>query len=172
MRSLQNLASLLQLIKVSKVERIIIVIGEITKFWAEFLVLNFLTTMNCSPWVQREIWPKLKVAISPKPESSRPPKLVCMHLASSSTCINFLSRFYLIQFFHYHKIGVHALHIYLYLHEFFELILIDWNFWWPWTIYIVHSPKGNLAIFESSGISETRKVTPTKINVQTCYINA
>ena len=31
--------------------------------------------------------------------------------------------------------------------------------------------KGNLAIFESSGISETEKVTPTKISVHVCYIN-
>ena len=31
--------------------------------------------------------------------------------------------------------------------------------------------RGNLAIFESSGISETRKDTPTKIGVNACYIN-
>ena len=31
--------------------------------------------------------------------------------------------------------------------------------------------KGNLAVFESSGISETRKDTPTKIGVHACYIN-
>ena len=31
--------------------------------------------------------------------------------------------------------------------------------------------KGNLAVFESSGISETGKVTPTKIGVHVCYIN-
>ena len=31
--------------------------------------------------------------------------------------------------------------------------------------------KGNLAIFESSGISETRRDTPIKIGVHTCYIN-
>ena len=31
--------------------------------------------------------------------------------------------------------------------------------------------KGNLAIFESSNISETREVTPTKIGVDACYIN-
>ena len=31
--------------------------------------------------------------------------------------------------------------------------------------------KGNLAVFESSGISETRKGTPTKIGVHACYIN-
>ena len=31
--------------------------------------------------------------------------------------------------------------------------------------------KGNLAIFESSGISLTEKVTPTKIGVCACDIN-
>ena len=31
--------------------------------------------------------------------------------------------------------------------------------------------KGNLAVFESSSISETKKVTPTKIGVQACDIN-
>ena len=30
---------------------------------------------------------------------------------------------------------------------------------------------GNLAVFESSNISETRKLTPTKIGVHACYIN-
>ena len=32
--------------------------------------------------------------------------------------------------------------------------------------------KGNLAVFESSDISETGKTTPTKIGVHACYINA
>ena len=31
--------------------------------------------------------------------------------------------------------------------------------------------KGKLAVFESSNISETREVTPTKIGVLVCYIN-
>ena len=31
--------------------------------------------------------------------------------------------------------------------------------------------KGNLAVFESSGISGTREITPTKIGVHVCYIN-
>ena len=30
---------------------------------------------------------------------------------------------------------------------------------------------GNLAVFESSGISETGEVTPIKIGVHACYIN-
>ena len=31
--------------------------------------------------------------------------------------------------------------------------------------------RGNLGIFESSNISETGEVTPTKIGVNVCYIN-
>ena len=31
--------------------------------------------------------------------------------------------------------------------------------------------KGNLVFFESSNISETGEVTPTKIGVDACYIN-
>ena len=31
--------------------------------------------------------------------------------------------------------------------------------------------KGNLAVFESSSISETEEVTPTKIGVNVCYIS-
>ena len=31
--------------------------------------------------------------------------------------------------------------------------------------------RGNLAVFESSNISETEEVTPTKIGVDVCYIN-
>ena len=31
--------------------------------------------------------------------------------------------------------------------------------------------KGNLAIFESSNISETREATPTKIGMHACDIN-
>ena len=31
--------------------------------------------------------------------------------------------------------------------------------------------KGNLAVFEGSNISETKKATPTKIGLHACYIN-
>ena len=55
-----------------------------------------------SPWSEREIWLFLKVAISPKAEWPRPPKLVCMHLTSSYTCMIFLSRFQSIEFFDDH----------------------------------------------------------------------
>ena len=64
--------------------------------------LNFLMTMDYSPWLEREIWPFLKVAISPKPEWPCPPKLVCMHLTSSYTCMIFLSRFLMIELFDDH----------------------------------------------------------------------
>ena len=54
--------------------------------------------MDYSPWSERKIWPFLKEAISPKPERPCPPKLVCMHLTSTPTCMNFLSRFYSVLF--------------------------------------------------------------------------
>ena len=60
-------------------------------------------TMDYSPWSEGEIWPFLKVAISPKLERSRPSKLVCMHLTSISTCMNFLSHFRSIKFFDDHE---------------------------------------------------------------------
>ena len=40
---------------------------------------------------EREIWPFLRVAVSPKLESSRPPKLVYMHVTSTPICMNFLN---------------------------------------------------------------------------------
>ena len=55
-----------------------------------------------SPWVEREIWPFLKVAISPKPEESHPPKLVYINLISIPICMNFLSQFRSIKFFDDH----------------------------------------------------------------------
>ena len=59
-------------------------------FWADSDRLKFLMTMDYSPWVEREIWSFLKVPISPKPERVCSPKLVCMHVTSIHTCINFL----------------------------------------------------------------------------------
>ena len=50
--------------------------------------------IDYSPWVERENWPFLKAAISPKPERSHPP-----------------------------KIGVYVCYINPYLHDFFEPIL-------------------------------------------------
>ena len=71
-------------------------------FLSQFQCIKFLMTMDYSPWVEKEIWPFLKVAISPKPERSWPPKLVCMHLTSTPTCMNFLSQFRSIKFFDDH----------------------------------------------------------------------
>ena len=100
-------------------------------------------TMDYSPWVEGEIWPFLKVPISPKPERSHPPKLVCIYVTSTPTCMIFLSRFRLIKYFDDHglyfgstniseteevtptKIGVHVCYINTYLHDFFDPILID-----------------------------------------------
>ena len=59
-------------------------------------------TMDYSPWSEGEIWPFLKVAISPKLERSRPSKLVCMHLTSIPTCMNLLSHFRSIKLFDDH----------------------------------------------------------------------
>ena len=59
-------------------------------------------TMDYSPWSEKENWPFLKVAVSPKSEKVHPPKLVCMHLTSIHTCMNFLSQFRSIKFFDDH----------------------------------------------------------------------
>ena len=109
--------------------------------------------MDYSPWSEREIWLFLKVAVSPKPERSRPPKLVYMHVTSITICMNFLGQFRSIKFLmtmdyspwvereiwpflkvavspkpkrpHPPKIGLDELDINPYLHEFFEQIPID-----------------------------------------------
>ena len=96
-------------------------------------------TMDYSPWVEREIWPFLRVLVSPKPESSHPPKLACMYVTSTPTCMILLRRFRSIKFFDDHGLSM--------------------------------GRKGKLAIFESSSISETGEVMPTKIGVHACYIN-
>ena len=59
-------------------------------------------TMDYSPWSEREFWPFLRVAVSPKPERPRPPKSMYMHVTSMPTCMNFLSQFRLIKFFDDH----------------------------------------------------------------------
>ena len=56
-------------------------------------------TMDYSPWSERKIWQFLKVAISPKAERLRPPKLVWIHVTSIPTGINFLGRFRSMKFF-------------------------------------------------------------------------
>ena len=59
-------------------------------------------TMDYSSCPKREFWPFLRVAVSPKPRRSHPPKLVYMHVTSTPTCMNFLSRFRLIDSFDDH----------------------------------------------------------------------
>ena len=59
-------------------------------------------------WSEREMWPFLRVVVSPKPERSRPPKLVYMYVTSIPTCMNFLSRFQAIKFFDDH--GLYIVH--------------------------------------------------------------
>ena len=69
-------------------------------FLSSFRLIKFFDDYGLySPWSERENWPFLKVAISPKLEMQHPPKLVCMHLTSIPTCMNFLSSFQLIKFF-------------------------------------------------------------------------
>ena len=60
-------------------------------------------TIDYIVMVGNENRPFLKVAISLKPKRVCPPILVCMHVTSISTCMNFLSRFQSIKFF-----GVHG----------------------------------------------------------------
>ena len=69
---------------------------------SQFRLIEFFDDHGYSPWSEREIWPFLKVAISPKPEKIHLPKLVCMHATSIPTSINFLSQFRLIEFFDDH----------------------------------------------------------------------
>ena len=71
-------------------------------FLSQFRLIEFLMTMDYSPWSEGEIWPFLKVAVSPKPKKSCPPKLVYMHATSIYSCLKFLSRFRLIEFFDDH----------------------------------------------------------------------
>ena len=99
------------------------------------------STMDYSPWSKREFWPNLKLAIIISKTGEATPT----------------------------KLGVHAFHFNLYLHEFFEPILI-------FDLHgIVHGPKGNFCHFEGktkwSNISETREATPTKIAVHAFDIN-
>ena len=65
-------------------------------------------TMDYSPWSEEENWPFLKVAVSPKREKLHPPKLVHMHLTSTYTSMNFLSRSRSIKFFDDHGLIVHG----------------------------------------------------------------
>ena len=100
--------------------------------------------MDYSPWSEREISLFLRVAVSPKPERSHPPKSVYMHVTSMPTCLNFLSQFRSIKFF-----GDHGLYS-------------------PW------SKRKNWPFLKGTKMSynsETGEATPTKIGVHTYLIN-
>ena len=58
--------------------------------------------MDYSPWSEKEKWSNFKIEISPKSEKPHPQKLVRMYYTPTPTCINFLTQFKSIQFFHYH----------------------------------------------------------------------
>ena len=45
-------------------------------------------TMDYSPWVEGEIWPFLRVAVSPKLEETHPPKLMYIHYTSIHVTIH------------------------------------------------------------------------------------
>ena len=56
-------------------------------FLSRFRLIKFFDDHGL--WSERENWPFLKVAISPKLEVPHPPNLMCMHLTSIPTCMNF-----------------------------------------------------------------------------------
>ena len=69
---------------------------DINSYLHEFFeLILFLTTMDyiVHGRSERENWPFLKVAISPKPKYPHPPKLACMHVTSIPIRMNYLSRF-------------------------------------------------------------------------------
>ena len=68
------------------------------------------------------------------------------------------------------KIGVCACYINTYLHDFLSQFRTIKFFDDHGLLSMVG--KGNLAIFEGSGISETEETTPTKIGIHARYINA
>ena len=74
-------------------------------FLSQFRSIKFFDDHGLSPWSEREIWPFLRVAVSPKLKRPRPPKLVCMHVTSTHTCMNFLSQFRSIKFFDDHGLS-------------------------------------------------------------------
>ena len=155
-------------------------------------------TMDYSPWSEGKIWlfwRQTKEAITPKPERPHPPKLVSMHFTSTSTCMNFLSRFYFLTPMDYSpwlegkfwpflkankrshnsetrettptKIGFHAFQVNLYLHEFFESIL----FFDPHGLWSEGKIWPFLEANKRSHNSKTKKTTPTKIGFHAFHVN-
>ena len=154
-------------------------------------------TMDYSPWSERENWPFLKVAISPKMERAHTPNLVRMYLTSIPTCMNFLSSFRLIKFFDDHglycmvrkgKLAILKVAISPKLEMQHPPNLVCMHLTSIPTCMIFLSQfrlikffddhglycmvrKGKLAVFESSNISETGEATPTTFGVHVLDIN-
>ena len=97
---------------------------------------------------------KQKGAITPKPERPHPPKLVCMHFTSTSTCMKFLSKFYFLTPMDYSPWS-------------------EWKFWPFWgqtkMEQILRNKKGhahqNWFACIQVNFSETKKATLTKIGL-------
>ena len=70
-------------------------------FLSRFRLIKFFDDHGLL-WSEREIWPFLRVAVSPKPERLHPPKSMYMHVTSTHTCMNYLSQFRSIKFFDDH----------------------------------------------------------------------
>ena len=64
--------------------------------------LNFLMTMDYSPWSEREIWPFLKGSSISETGETTPTKIGVYALDINPTCMNFLSQFRSIKFFDDH----------------------------------------------------------------------
>ena len=94
-------------------------INPYLNFLSRFYLILFFDPIDYSPWLKREIWPNLKssnisktreamptkigvhafyinpylpnlkLILSPEPERPCPPKLVCVHLTSTLTYMNF-----------------------------------------------------------------------------------
>ena len=162
----------------------------------------FLTPMDYSPWSEREIWPFLKAnkkgAKYPKPEMPCPPKMICIHFTSTSTCMNFLSGFYFLTpmdyspssegkiwlFWRQAKKGQNLRNWRGHAHQYwFPCILcwslLAWIFWansilWPPMDYSPWS-KGKIWPFwrqtKMGQISETGDTTPTKVGLHAFQTN-
>ena len=71
-------------------------------FWADSIFWHPWTIVHGPKGNYGHFKGKQKGAITPKPERPHPPKLVCMHVTSIPTCINFLSQFWSIKIFYDH----------------------------------------------------------------------
>ena len=145
-------------------------------FWVNSDWLHFLTPMDYSPWSEREFWPFLRVAISLKAKRPHPPKLVCMHLISGPTCMNFSADSNWLNFlmtmdyiWPFLKVAIspklekpHPPKLVSWHQS-----LLAWIFWadFEWLNFLttMDCRKGNLAIFESSISPKPERPRPQKL---------